>query len=759
MLFRKLIRTIGKYKAQFLSMIIMIALGVGVFAGFSIEWYSLEKDGTQFFEDTNYADYHAILETGFSEDDAEAVRKIEGVDQAERCLNINTSVKGEKKTLSLYVAEHPGISDFLVTGQKKGVEYTTDAAGIWLSDSYAKENKISLGDKVTVVYQGTEMTEEVVGLIKSPEFTVCLADSNQIMPDYKSHGYFYISPGELEKKLGMTFYPQINIRSDLSKKEMEKAVNKALGKTTYLLGQDEMVSRASMQSEVEEGQTMAAILPVLFLLIAILTMVTTMHRITINEKTQIGTLKALGFRDKRILWHYTSFGLVIGVLGTVLGIGLGIGVAAYLLNTESPLGQYFDIPEWKLYMPWYGRAVLVGLILFLTLISYLSVKRMLKGNAADVLRPYIPSKMKPTVLERGRLWEKLSFGTRWNLRDIFRHKARSFMTLFGIVGCMILLVGGVGMKDTMDAFMDTYYDKVSNYKTKINFADTTPNEEAEKLAEEYDGDWVAAASVQLDGETVSFEVYNTKHGNYRFVDEDGEIIELSDDGAYVCSRLEEKAPLNKKMTFSPYGSDNQYTVTTKGYIRSVMTENIAMTKECADKLNVPYHITSMYTQTESGDIANSKWIAGKSTKQSLVESLDSFIQMLYMSVIVLALFAVVLSVVVLYNLGVMSYMERYRELATLKVVGFRDRHIGKILISQNVWITILGILIGLPAGYGVLSYLLTALASEYEMRAVCGSLTWSVSIVLTLGVSLLVSWCVARKNRKIDMVEALKGIE
>ena len=119
----------------------------------------------------------------------------------------------------------------------------------------------------------------------------------------------------------------------------------------------------------------------------------------------------------------------------------------------------------------------------------------------------------------------------------------------------------------------------------------------------------------------------------------------------------------------------------------------------------------------------------------------------------------VLGIVVLYNLGVMSYVERYREMATLKVVGFKDRKIAGLLISQNLWLSVLGILIGLPAGVGVLQYLLTALASEYEMKLCLGPATYLISILLTFLVSLIVGLMVARKNKNIDMVAALKTEE
>jgi putative ABC transport system permease protein len=126
---------------------------------------------------------------------------------------------------------------------------------------------------------------------------------------------------------------------------------------------------------------------------------------------------------------------------------------------------------------------------------------------------------------------------------------------------------------------------------------------------------------------------------------------------------------------------------------------------------------------------------------------------------ILIVAAMILGLIVLYSLGIMSYMERYRELATLKVVGFKDKRIGNILISQNVWLTVLGIIIGLPLGALILNWMLVAMASEYELKLVIGVASYLISTLLTFGVSLLVSVLVAKKNKKIDMVEALKGAE
>lgn len=756
MLIRKLFRTAWRYKSQFISMIIMIAIGVGIFLGFNIEWYSIEKDTESFFEETRYADFRLYSEEGFREEDIEVIQGIDGVKTATRYLTVNVGITDTKKSVALNVSENYTVSTmYLVDGEA----YEEENDGIWLSDKFAAANDIAIGDTLSMTYMGIEIEGEVVGLAKSGENMICVPDENQLMPDYETFGFVYITPDKLEDALGMTFYPQINVRSDMEKAELEEAVKDALGRTILVMSKEEHTAYAGALSEVEEGKTMGSILPVLFLAIAILTMVTTMHRIAANEKVQIGTLKALGFRDRKILWHYTSYGFAIGIISVVLGVILGYGVAGFIINPDGMMGTYFDLPDWSLVMPEFCIPVIVLTVIILTLISYLSVKKMLKGTAADVLRPYSPKAMKKSVIEKMSWWENISFGTRWNVRDILRHKSRSAMTLLGVLGCMLLLVGGLGMKDTMQSFMDLLDYDINNYVTKVNITESAENDDALELAEKLDGDWVASSGISYEGETVVLEIYDVEHDKIRFVDEENERMEIGDDGVYLCLRLADTAEIGDTIEFSPYGSEETYEVKVAGYVRSLVTECIVMTDTYAKDVGIPYHISSIYTDEKSEDIGEASIISGKQDKEAMMDSYDTFMEIMNVMVYVLALAAVVLGVVVLYNLGVMSYVERQRELATLKVLGFRDKQIRRLLISQNIWLTMIGVVLGLPGGIGVLYVLITALASEYELKLTLGVLTYSVSILVTIGVSLVVSWAVAGKNKNIDMVEALKGAE
>ncbi len=795
MLIRKLFRTAWGYKAQFISMILMITLGMGMFLGFNMEWKTIEADTGKFFEQTKYADYRLYSEKGFTRDELNKLSSIDGVDAGTRFLSVNLDIKGEKnKSLALDVSEDFNASVFIVTD---GAEYDENSDDFWLSDKFAEKNDIQIGDELTLEFQGVDITGKIAGLIKSGEHMICVADKNQMMPDYSTFGYAYISPkklkkavkaklkdtmtGELEKSgvpkemldesverlmtdtaVGEAVdkvYCQVNLLSALPKEKLEDKVKDALGRTIMVTPKDDHVVYKEAMGEAEEGKTMGSVLPVLFLAIAILTMVTTMHRIATKEKTQIGTLKALGFKNRRILRHYTSYGLFIGIAGTALGVALGFGVCKLIMSENGMMGTYFDMPDWSAAIPEFCYPVLVLTVVLLTLISFLSVRQQLKGTAADALRPYSPKKTRKTIFERLRFWDKLHFGTKWNFRDLSRHKSRSAMTLFGIVGCMVLMVGGLGMRDTMSGFLDLLDKDISNYTTKINLADDADLTKSKDLYEKIGGDWESLCGISLDGDTVTLDIIHNPNNMLNVIDEDNNRIKLGDDGVYLCLRLKDKANIGEEIEFSPYGSNDTYKARVLGYNRSVMTESVTMTDALADRLGIEYSISSVYTDKKSDEIAGSELISGKQDKAQLMETFNSFVEIMDSMVIILVVAAVILGIVVLYNLGIMSYVERSRELATLKVLGFRNRTIGRLLISQNIWLTFIGVLIGLPAGVGVLQWLLTALAGEYEMKLMLGVLTYSVSILLTFGVSLLVGLMIARKNKKIDMVEALKDTE
>ena len=341
---RKLWRTARVYKVQFISMILLIALGIGVFVGFNAEWVTIGADTAAFFKDCGFADYRIIDEDGISSADTDKIRNIKGVAGVSRFISVNANVKGSDNQLALTVTESDHTSGFVLM---EGEEYDRwDPEGFWLMDRYAELNGIKPGDSMTVTFEDMEFTGTVRGLIESAEYLICVRDESQVMPDFNTYGYIFASPAMLRKvveeqireeepdidddvisiavkKACDEIFCQLNVNSAMDKQDIQTAVDEALGRSLMILTKDENISYVESRGEMNEGKTMGAILPVLFLAIAILTMITTMNRITISEKTQIGTLKALGFRDSRIIRHYTSYAVIISIAGAVPGVVLG----------------------------------------------------------------------------------------------------------------------------------------------------------------------------------------------------------------------------------------------------------------------------------------------------------------------------------------------------------------------------------------------------------------------------------------------------
>ena len=785
MLRRKLWRTAKVYKVQFISMILLIALGIGVFVGFNAEWVTIGKDTGAFFRDCGFADYRIIDEDGISSADVDKIRNLKGVSGVSRFLSVNADVSGSDDQLALTVTESDHTSGFVLM---EGDEYDRwDPEGFWLMDKYAEMNGIRPGDQLTVTFEDMEFTGTVRGLIESAEYLICVRDESQVMPDFNTYGYVYASPAMLRKVIEDEireeepdldedimsiavkeacdeFFCQLNVNSSMDKQEIQTAVDKALGRSLLILTKDENISYSESRGEMNEGKTMGAVLPVLFLAIAILTMITTMNRITISEKTQIGTLKALGFRDKKIIRHYTSYAVIISLAGSVLGVALGYLLCRMVMSQDGMMGTYFVMPDWTIHIPLWIWAIVLMIVALTIFIGYLSVRELLRGTAAETLRPYTPRHIHRLLIEGTAIWRRMRFGTKWNLRDIFRHKSRSAMSFIGTFGCMLMLIASFGMNQTMDTFLDTFYDGTAVYSSKVFLSSDADNDDAVSLAEELDGDYSASVSAKVGDKTVSADVYNISHGMYRFIDEDSNIIPLPEEGALICKRLARDFDVKAgdTITIEPYGTDESYDVLISG-INGSLTESISMTEQYAESIGLTdseeYRISSVYTMTAKDQIGTDSTITSVQSKQDIIDSFDSFMKIFYFFIIVLIAASVLLCLIVLYNLGIMSYMERYREMATLKVLGFRNKAIGRLLISQNLWIAVTGTLLGIPAGIWALNCLMDLLAGEYEMETVIGAVSILPAAALNLGTAMIVGWLISRRNRRIDMVEALKGTE
>lgn len=750
MLKRKIIRTLLNYKAQMISMLLMIILGVGIFLGCNIEWYSIKTNRTNYYEDTGYPEYR-IYKDSFSLDELQYVKDFSDVKYATRALTTLGSLNNNTYLMLNVLEDCQNIKPLYIDGEV----YSNEAEGIYLSDLYAKENNIKPNDYLDIEAEGFKIHEPVKGLIKSSEYLICLKDSSQLLPNYKEYAYCYLSPKMITKYLGQAFYNTIYASSKLSTSDFEAEALNALGASITILSYQDETGYSGSNGEIEEGKTMALLIPTAFILIAVLTMVTTMARISTNERIQMGVLKSLGFKRKKIARHYSLYGLIIGIIGTLIGCVLAYGIAYYIINPKGPMSTYLDFPSWHLYMPWYGVLILILLPITLGIISYLIVNSELKGTACETLKPKREKAVKASYIEKTKFFSKASFQTKWNIRDMLRHKARTIMSIIGVLFSTVLIFACMGMRDTVIDFKNTLYNENYNFENKLTLNSQISNTKALDLASKYEADYEANVAIKFNNKTVVLSIINNSRNLLGIVDEKENRLELKDGGVYVCRRIKDDGyKINKEIDFNLYGSKEIISSKVIGVCLS-MTEGIYMTENTANELGISYKIQTLYTNLNAMVDSN----VSITTKTELLSAFNTMMEMMDSMIWILILASAILAVVVLYNLASLGYIEKIREMSTLKVIGFTNKKIAKILVVGTIWITVMGLIIGLPLGAYLLDILLRALAGEYEMNMAFGYLSYIVGIVVPFLVSLVTIYLISKKTKKLDMVSALKERE
>lgn len=751
MLKRKIIRTLLNYKAQMISMLLMIILGVGIFLGCNIEWYSIKTNRTNYYEDTGYPEYR-IYKDSFSLDELQYVKDFSDVKYATRALTTLGSLNNNTYLMLNVLEDCQNIKPLYIDGEV----YSNEADGIYLSDLYAKENNIKPNDYLDIEAEGFKIHEPVKGLIKSSEYLICLKDSSQLLPNYKEYAYCYLSPKMITKYLGQAFYNTIYASSKLSTSDFEAEALNALGASITVLSYQDETGYSGSNGEIEEGKTMALLIPTAFILIAVLTMVTTMARISTNERIQMGVLKSLGFKRKKIARHYSLYGLIIGIIGTLIGCVLAYGIAYYIINPKGPMSTYLDFPSWHLYMPWYGVLIVILLPITLGIISYLIVNSELKGTACETLKPKREKAVKASYIEKTKFFSKASFQTKWNIRDMLRHKARTIMSIIGVLFSTVLIFACMGMRDTVIDFKNTLYNENYNFENKLTLNSQISNTKALDLASKYEADYEANVAIKFNNKTVVLSIINNSRNLLGIVDEKENRLELKDGGVYVCRRIKDDGyKINKEIDFNLYGSKEIISSKVIGVCLS-MTEGIYMTENTANELGISYKIQTLYTNLNVMVDSN---VSSITTKTELLSAFNTMMEMMDSMIWILILASAILAVVVLYNLASLGYIEKIREMSTLKVIGFTNKKIAKILVVGTIWITVMGLIIGLPLGAYLLDILLRALAGEYEMNMAFGYLSYIVGIVVPFLVSLVTIYLISKKTKKLDMVSALKERE
>ena len=759
---KKILREIRLNKMQFFNIFIMVFLGVFVFAGVHAYMDGMKISGDKYYESNNLQDIWLSGEN-FTDEDLKNVKEISNVKNAERILNIRTELENYKDvSLDTNFIETNEISKMYIVD---GEEFSKDKKGVWLDSYLAKNLDLKVGDEITFKYKDYEMKEKILGLVTVPDHIYSVKDESTIFPTHKDFGFIYLSVNEFPIQDYM-IYNQIIVdiddtdKIDETKRNIENNIKSAIAVTD----RNASSSYQSYNSEIEEGETYSKVFTFLFLFIAILSVVTTMNRFVKKQRTQIGTLKALGFKNRKIIKHYVSYGFYVSLLASILGLILGKYVlGAFFLNMEA---QYFEIPVYNtiLISSVYILALIV--VVLITIVTYLSCRGILKESAVDALRTEIP-KVKNTKfdLTTKGIFKKSSISTRWNLRDIGRNKSRSIMAVVGIIGCTMLLVCAFGMLDTMNSYLDWEFNKISNFEYKLSLSNNYTNEQLEKLTDKYGNSTSETLGIEIkngDKKEANTLVVNDAKDYLKYTNHNREYMDLKDDGIYITEKLSEKYNLNIGDTISwhIFGDNTWYTCKIVGLNRDPQNQNLNMTRKYYETLGLTYRADSLYTNENLSETKSLDGVDIIQSKANLQEGMESMLDTMKTMITILIVVSAILGFVIIYNLGILSFTEKQYQFATLKVLGFKNQQIKKIFIKQNLWLSIIGIVLGLPLGFIMVDYIFkSALGENYDFSASIKPLSYLLAAGGSLIVAIFVNKVLSRKVKTIDMVTSLKGNE
>ena len=789
MLKRKMFRDIRKNLSQFITIFLMIMIGIMAYAGIESYMDGMTKTADKFYSENNLQDLNVL---GYlNHDDLKEIKKIDNVKNAELKLSVSATTDKDRILLLNFI-ESNNISKFYVY---EGVEFDVNKSGIWLDNFYCEENDIKIGDTVLVKYGSMELYEKVLGKINVPDHLYDTRDESELYPDRKEFGFAYMSTNEItedyikslvmkksnisdEKTFEMLmpnfdykeYIPfssiMIDVKNNNKRDNVKNAVEDKIENAKAIINIEDTSSYMAYQGEIDEGKTYVGVFSGIFLFIAMLSVITTMTRVVKNQRTQIGTLKALGFSNNKILLHYIEYGLYISIFASMVGLILGYFVIGNtFINLEM---KFFEIPNGSPSMNVSSYYISVIVILIVAVITYITGRSILKENPAETLRTKIPSIKGNTLnITKKGFFKKLSFSTKWNIRDILRNKIRTFMGLAGVVGCAALIVCALGMFDSMNFFVKLQFEDLYNFDYKLNLKENLADDELKILYDKYGSNTSQSLGIEIrnkDGKRKSNNIFVTDANNYvRFVDNKNKIKDKpSDDGIYVTYKLAQTKgyKLGDKITWHIYGDNNYYTSKIIGFNKDPQNQNVSMTRKYLESLEIKYKPDALYTNIDLSETKKIKNIETIQNIESLKEGMTSMLSMMKTMLILIIGIAVILGSVIIYNLGILSYTEKQYQFSTLKVLGFKDEQIENIFIKQNNWIAIISIIIGLPGGFYLTDFLFkTAIEEHYDFGAWISVKTYIISAVGTFIISYIVSKFLSRKIKKIDMVSSLKGNE
>lgn len=621
------------------------------------------------------------------------------------------------------------------------------------------KQKLELNTLKEQTFKELDIAQETLDITYT-DLMNALAQVNQGYKDYKNN----------LNKLNKTIE---NAYDEIAKarKEIEKIENPKW----YILDLNSSVANVGFEQNVESIAKLGKVFPIVFFVIAVLISLTSMTRMVEEQRTQIGTLKALGYSNISIASKYIIYAALATILGSSLGMVIGCKILPDII--WSMYSIMYRIPTFvNDFNPYYSFLGLVIILICILGATLYSSYKELKDNPAIIMRPKPPKSGKRVFLEHiPFIWKKLNFTNKVTVRNMFRYKKRFLMTIIGIMGCTALIVTGFGIRDAITNVIIKQHNEIFKYDMTVTLTEDATLEKINYLKEELSSSVDDVVEVNVFSSDAEYQ--NNKQEVQVVVPKDTEklkkVIKLPDADLKDTVFLTEKAAdlLNisegEELTLVIDEKD-EYKVRVGKIAKNYMNHYIYMSKELYEQTFSEYQTNEFLIKYNENTVADSlstyllenQITSSISTNESVKDFMDNTLDSLKLVVGVLIIASGILAFVVLYNLSTVNISERKRELSTIKVLGFYDKEVYNYLAKETKMLTIIGILLGLGCGYILNKFIVkTCEINILRFDGIIEIPSYFYAVFITLAFTIIVDIFTNMTLKKIDMVESLKSIE
>ncbi len=806
-LWKNNLKVIVKTRRRFISILIMAFLGVGFFSGLVATGPDMKDSFDEYADSSNLFDIDIVSTMGFTENDINEIKNIDGIESVEGVQTKDTIVKIEDKESVCKVIEY---------NENMNVPVVIEGRLPEKSDECLLDCKYSIVDNMsnyigkTVVVENddinfdgsllfAEKTLTIVGIAETPLYIsnergntsvgngtigcYIYTRDDVINLNYYTNVYARVSGAKELKANSDEYWARVNPVVQRVEDMAEEKENSDQMLKWFVQTRKDNLGYTNIVDAITTITNISKLFPVIFYLVAVLISLTSMTRMIEEERTEIGTLKALGYTNGQIIIKYILYAFLACMIGGFLGMTVGFYLIPNIVwNIYSAI---YTIPEF--YTAYRLDVGLQGLIIAFLCICGATIVvaiKELKNMPAVLMRPKAPKNGKKIWLERCTFfWKRLNFSKKVTTRNIFRYKKRAIMTVVGIAGCTGLMVTGFGLRDSVLDIPESQYGDIFTYDMSISLSNNAAMYEVENLVktdENINGySKVCASSVKIKGSEANYDTAIfipdsipdfEKMCNLKDV-ETHEKLNISNEGIIISDKIAEF--VNAKVGDSVVLIDNdnlEYSFKVTGIAENYVSNYIYMSKEFYEA-NVKSYKTNMLlldvkeiSKDEKDNLSekllNINGVASVSMISDMMNAIKDMLGSLNYVVIILIVASALLAFVVLYNLANINIGERQREIATLKVLGFYDKEVDNYINKENLVFTAFGVIIGLVFGY-FLTDMIVASVEIDKLRFIRRILPQSYvfAAVITTIFSLTVNYIIHFVLKKIDMIESLKSVE